>query len=253
MEPEPEVREPAAKETATNETVNSSSPKEDKRPELPLTICLETKGGVATPLIYRGTQLPTEESQIFSTAEDNQKAVTVILVWGERANAEDNLALGRFNLEDIPPAKSGIPQIEVSTNVDTNLIMTVTAKDKGSGRIEILDAIDLSRVEIPEDMQKEALEEPRRKESHRDVGDIFEAFGSIFGASQAKTSKRKNTRAPKANEETCSRWGGKGRIIQSAGIFRLETTCPQCGGEGVVPRTSDWDRKGTGKGDDRKR
>jgi len=176
-------------DTVANETADSPLSGNSRKREMPMTISLETLGGIATPLIYRGTRLPTEESQVFSTVEDNQPAVTVKLVWGQREKAEDNLFLGRFNLEGIPPAKRGVPQIKVLTAVDENLLMTVTARDKGTGRIEVLDAVDLSHVEIPEDMQKEALEQPRRKESNRDFFSnlsLDEVLGDVFGCPTAR-------------------------------------------------------------------
>ena len=124
--------------------------------ELPLTISVETLGGVASSLIERGAQLPAKKSQTFSTAEDNQTATTVQLFWGERPSAKDNLGLGTFNLEGIPPAPRGVPQIEITTEVDKNLMMTVIAKDLGTDQTEVLDAVDLSRIEIPDEMLKEA-------------------------------------------------------------------------------------------------
>jgi molecular chaperone DnaK len=100
----------------------------------PLTLGIETMGGVATPLIEKNTTIPTKKSQVFSTAEDNQSAVTIHVVQGERKQASQNKFLGRFDLADIPPSPRGIPQIEVTFDIDANGILNVSAKDKGTGK-----------------------------------------------------------------------------------------------------------------------
>ncbi len=100
----------------------------------PLTLGIETLGGIATPLIEKNTTIPTQKSQVFSTAEDNQSAVTVHVIQGERKQAAQNKSLGQFNLTDIPPAARGTPQIEVSFDLDANGILNVAAKDKNTGK-----------------------------------------------------------------------------------------------------------------------
>ena len=100
----------------------------------PLTLGIETLGGVSTPLIEKNTTIPTQKSQVFSTAEDNQTAVTVHVIQGERTQAAQNKSLGQCNLADIPPAARGMPQIEVSFDLDANGILNVSAKDKNSGK-----------------------------------------------------------------------------------------------------------------------
>ena len=100
----------------------------------PLTLGIETLGGVATPLIEKNTTIPTQKSQTFSTAEDNQTAVTVHVIQGERTQAAQNKSLGQFNLTDIPAASRGVPQIEVSFDLDANGILNVSAKDKNTGK-----------------------------------------------------------------------------------------------------------------------
>src|SRR5205085_2064212 len=100
----------------------------------PLTLGIETMGGVATPLIDKNTTIPTKKSQVFSTAEDNQTAVTIHVVQGERKQASQNKSLGRFDLSDIPPSQRGMPQIEVTFDIDANGILNVSAKDKATGK-----------------------------------------------------------------------------------------------------------------------
>ncbi len=117
----------------------------------PLTLGIETMGGVATPVIDKNTTIPTKKSQVFSTADDNQTAVTIHVVQGERKQASQNKSLGRFDLADIPPAPRGMPQIEVTFDIDANGILNVSAKDKATGKqqsIVIKASSGLSDAEI---------------------------------------------------------------------------------------------------------
>ena len=122
----------------------------------PLTLGIETMGSVATPLIEKNTTIPTKKSQVFSTAEDNQTAVTIHVVQGERKQATQNKSLGRFDLADIPPAPRGMPQIEVTFDLDANGILNVSAKDKATGKeqsIRITASGGLSEDEIEQMVQ----------------------------------------------------------------------------------------------------
>ncbi len=124
----------------------------------PLTLGVETLGGVATPLISRNTTIPSSKSQVFSTAADNQTSVEIHVLQGERPMAKDNKSLGQFHLDGIPPAPRGVPQVEVTFDIDANGILNVSAKDKASGKsqsIKITGSTGLSKDEIDR-MQKEA-------------------------------------------------------------------------------------------------
>jgi molecular chaperone DnaK len=136
----------------------------------PLSLGLETMGGVMTPLIERNTTVPVRRSQIFSTAEDSQSAVDVHVLQGERPMASDNNSLGRFRLDGIPAAPRGIPQIEVTFDIDANGILNVTAKDKASGKeqhVTITASTNLNKADIErmvsEAKQNEAADKGRRE------------------------------------------------------------------------------------------
>ncbi len=140
----------------------------------PLSLGIETLGGVATKLIEKNTTIPTKKSQVFSTAEDNQAAVTIRVVQGEREMAADNKALGNFNLEGIAPAPRGIPQIEVAFDIDANGIVSVSAKDKGTGKeqkITIQASGGLSDDEIDK-MVKEAEANKEADKQKREAVDV---------------------------------------------------------------------------------
>lgn len=134
----------------------------------PLTLGIETEGGILTPLVERNTTIPTEKKQVFSTAADNQHAVTVKVYQGERKMAADNRLLGEFNLEGIPPAPRGVPQIEVKFDIDQNGILNVSARDLGTGkeasvRIEQSSGLSEAEIERIRKAAEEHAEEDKRK------------------------------------------------------------------------------------------
>ncbi|MDD3344093.1 MAG: molecular chaperone DnaK [Sulfurospirillaceae bacterium] len=137
----------------------------------PLSLGIETLGGVMTKLIEKGTTIPVKKSQVFSTAEDNQPAVTIHALQGEREFARDNKSLGQFNLESIPPAPRGVPQIEVAFDIDANGILTVSAKDKATGKAQEIkisgsSGLDESEIEkMVKDAELHKEEDKKRKEA----------------------------------------------------------------------------------------
>ncbi|AQL56047.1 molecular chaperone DnaK [Abyssicoccus albus] len=179
----------------------------------PLTLGIETMGGVSTPLIERNTTIPTSKSQVFSTAADNQPAVDIHVLQGERSMAQDNKTLGRFQLTDIPPAPRGVPQIEVTFDIDKNGIVNVTAKDLGTEKeqkITIESSSNLSDDDIDrmvKEAEANADEDKKRKEEVdlRNEADqlVFTTDKTIedLGDKVSEEEKQEATSAKEALEE----------------------------------------------------
>jgi molecular chaperone DnaK len=159
----------------------------------PLSLGIETLGGVFTRLIDRNTTLPTKKSQVFSTAEDNQNAVTLRVFQGEREMAADNKILGQFNLENIPPAPRGMPQIEVTFDIDANGIVSVGAKDKGTGKeqnITIQASGGLSDDDI-DAMVRDAEENAEADKSRREMVDARNQAESLIHSTEKSMEEHK--------------------------------------------------------------
>jgi molecular chaperone DnaK len=169
----------------------------------PLSLGIETLGGVFTRLIDRNTTIPTKKSQVFSTAEDNQSAVTIRVYQGEREMAADNKMLGQFNLEDIPPAPRGLPQIEVAFDIDANGIVNVSARDKGTDkeqRITIQASGGLSDSDI-ERMVKEAEENAEADKKLKELVEARNQAESLIHATE-KSVKEHGDKVDEATRET---------------------------------------------------
>ncbi|MCI6731032.1 MAG: molecular chaperone DnaK [Lachnospiraceae bacterium] len=154
----------------------------------PLTLSIETMGGIATRLIERNTTIPTKKSQIFSTAADNQSAVDINVLQGERQFAKDNKSLGQFRLDGIPPARRGVPQIEVTFDIDANGIINVSAKDLGTGKeqhITITSSTNMSDAEIEKAVKEAAEYEAQDKKRKEAVDARNDADSMVFQTEQA--------------------------------------------------------------------
>ncbi len=187
----------------------------------PLSLSIETLGGVATKLIERNTTIPTKKSQIFSTAADNQTSVDIHVVQGERQFARDNKTLGQFRLDGIPPARRGVPQIEVTFDIDANGIVNVSAKDLGTGReqhITITSGSNMSDDEIDKAVKEAAAYEAQDKKRKEGIDAKNDADSMVF-------------QTEKALEEAGANLDASDKAAVESDLKSLKDTIAQCGDE----------------------
>ncbi|MGB1092637.1 MAG: Hsp70 family protein, partial [Oceanobacter sp.] len=165
----------------------------------PLTLGIETMGGVATALIEKNTTIPTKKSQVFSTADDNQTAVTIHVVQGERKQAAQNKSLGRFDLADIPPAPRGMPQIEVTFDIDANGILNVSAKDKATGKEQSI-VIKASSGLSDDEIEQMVQDAEANAEADKKFEELIQVRNTADGMIHA-TKKTLEEAGDKATEE----------------------------------------------------
>ena len=187
----------------------------------PLSLSIETLGGVATKLIERNTTIPTKKSQVFSTAADNQTAVDIHVVQGERQFAKDNKTLGQFRLDGIPPARRGVPQIEVTFDIDANGIVNVSAKDLGTGKeqhITITSGSNMSDAEIDKAVKEAAEYEAQDKKRKEAIDAKNDADSMVF-------------QTEKALEEVGDKIDPNDKVAVEADLQALKDVIAKCGDE----------------------
>lgn len=234
----------------------------------PLTLSVETLGGVATSLIERNTTIPTRKGQIFSTASDNQSQVEINVLQGERPMAVDNKSLGKFILDGIPPAPRGLPQIEVTFDIDANGILKVTALDKATSRsqnITITASSGLSESEVErmrqeaeahaeEDRQRKELIEARNaadnavytaEKALRDLGD--KVPDDVKTQVEEKTANVRQVMESEDTEAIRSATEELSQVIQQIGASAYQQAGPEVGEAGVGPENGGEDE---GSGDE---
>jgi molecular chaperone DnaK len=198
----------------------------------PLSLGIETLGGVATPMIARNTTIPTRKSEIFSTASDNQTSVEVHVLQGERPMAADNKTLGKFHLVGIPPAPRGVPQVEVTFDIDANGIVNVSAKDVGTGReqkITITASSGLSKEEIDKmmkDAESHASEDAKRKEAieaRNCLDGLVYSVEKSFGENKDKLQAGDSAEIEAAIEESKTALNGEDAEAMNNAFNRLQT------------------------------
>jgi molecular chaperone DnaK len=191
----------------------------------PLTLGIETLGGVSTPLITRNTTIPSSKSQIFSTAADNQTQVEISVLQGERPMAQDNKSLGRFILDGIPPAPRGVPQVEVTFDIDASGILNVTAKDKATGKeqsIKITGSTGLTKDEV-EKMTKEAEEHAKEDEEKKEMVEARNTADSLIFTAEKTLSDAGDKVADDQKKEVEEKISALKAILDTGTKEELET------------------------------
>lgn len=193
---------------------------------IPLTLGIETLGGVLTPLVERNTTIPTQKKQVFSTASDNQPAVTIVVLQGERKMAKDNKEIGRFDLTDIPPAPRGMPQIEVAFDIDADGILHVSAKDVQTGKqqkIRIEASSGLSEAEIQRMVKDAEIHAEEDKKLKEEIEIKNEAEALVFRAE--KSLKEFKDKLPEAiANDIQSKVDGAKKALESKDITAIKAT-----------------------------
>jgi DnaJ-class molecular chaperone len=211
------------------------------RVQLPYTVSLEVYGGVAHPVFEKGAVLPQNDTKSYSTASDNQSHVEIHLVYGEATMAADNILLGKFLYEGIPPAPRGIPRIDITISVSENLQLSVIAANVAKNESEFLGRVDLSKIEIPEgskaaqpgDRSRQARSHFHRSPGNPDFEDLFEEFLRSFSSRPHQRHQMGNDVRQDATISFDQAFLGTEIEVE---VTRLKV-CDTCGGTGAAPAT----------------